>query len=93
MKPDEIDWTEGLCSETDPDIFFPEKGEHTSSHAAKRVCASCPLVVPCLTGALERNEEFGIWGGSSYKNRQNIRKGRITIEIHLAELSTYKKGQ
>jgi WhiB family redox-sensing transcriptional regulator len=92
MNTNEIDWTEGLCTQTDPDIFFPEKGDHTTSHAAKSVCASCPLVVECLMGAIDRNEEFGIWGGSSYKNRLDIKKGRRSVAFHLIELGTYKKG-
>ena len=92
MNTREIDWSDGLCSQTDPEIFFPEKGDHTSSHAAKSVCASCQLVVQCLTGALARNEEFGIWGGSSYKNRMDIKRGRRSIEFHFKELDTYKKG-
>jgi WhiB family redox-sensing transcriptional regulator len=88
----EIDWTEGLCTQTDPDIFFPELGDGTGAYAAKTVCASCKLVVPCLTGAIERNEEFGIWGGANYTTRRRIIRGVITIPIHLKELSRHKKG-
>jgi len=33
---------------------------------AKAVCASCPLVVPCLEGALARREPAGVWGGQLF---------------------------
>lgn len=31
---------------------------------AKAICAKCGLADPCLTGALDRAEPFGVWGGS-----------------------------
>lgn len=31
---------------------------------AKAICAKCGLAEPCLTGALDRAEPFGVWGGS-----------------------------
>jgi WhiB family redox-sensing transcriptional regulator len=88
----EVDWTEGLCTQTDPDIFFPELGDGDSSYAAKSVCASCALVTPCLMGAIERNEQFGIWGGANYKTRRRIIRGEITIQFHIKDLSKHKKG-
>jgi WhiB family redox-sensing transcriptional regulator len=31
---------------------------------AKAICAKCGLADSCLTGALDRAEPFGVWGGS-----------------------------
>jgi WhiB family redox-sensing transcriptional regulator len=31
---------------------------------AKAICAKCGLADACLTGALDRAEPFGVWGGS-----------------------------
>jgi hypothetical protein len=43
----EATWQErGLCSQTDPEAFFPEKGG--STREAKRVCMSCDVRVQCL---------------------------------------------
>jgi WhiB family redox-sensing transcriptional regulator len=89
---DEIDWTEGLCTQTDPEIFFPEFDSATNSAAAKSICASCDLVLPCLTGAIERREQFGIWGGANLVTRRQIIRGHKSITIHLAELAHHKKG-
>lgn len=64
-------WSGALCAETDPEAFFPEKGE--SSHEAKMVCASgCPIRDFCLEFALRNKEEFGIWGGLSASERRRL---------------------
>ena len=64
----------GLCSEIGGDAWFPEQGE--SHRDAKRICAMCDQRLDCLAGALERNEQFGIWGGMSERERRNLRKQR-----------------
>lgn len=61
------------CAETDPEIFFPEKGGSVSD--AKKVCRACPVRADCLEYALGRNEVFGIWGALSYNERRNLRRG------------------
>jgi WhiB family transcriptional regulator, redox-sensing transcriptional regulator len=33
---------------------------------AKRLCLSCPALIPCLEGALERREPWGVWGGQLF---------------------------
>jgi hypothetical protein len=30
---------------------------------ARAICAGCPAAVPCLDGAVRRNEQYGIWAG------------------------------
>jgi len=56
------------CAETDPEMFFPEKGE--SVRPAKRVCAGCEVQAECLQDALDRGERFGVWGGLSERERR-----------------------
>lgn len=65
--PPFMDGTE-LCAQADPDTWFPEKGG--SARQAKQICASCPLRQPCLEYALANGEQFGIWGGSSLRERE-----------------------
>jgi hypothetical protein len=36
-------------------LFFPERGDFMSATRAKRVCAHCPHVEPCLQYALDKN--------------------------------------
>lgn len=65
---------EGLCGQTDPDSFFPEKGG--SAREAKQVCLACPVRVQCLEWALDNAEHFGVWGGLTEKERLRIRRRR-----------------
>ena len=58
------------CAETDPEMFFPEKGE--STRPAKRVCAGCEVRAECLQDALDRGERFGVWGGLSERERRAL---------------------
>ncbi len=63
-----------LCAETDPEVFFPEKGNNP--HAAKRVCSHCPVLAECREWALERHVPYGVWGGLSERDRRKIIRDR-----------------
>jgi WhiB family redox-sensing transcriptional regulator len=39
---------------------------------AKACCGACPLRRPCLAGAVERAEPFGVWGGEIFENGKVI---------------------
>ncbi|MFI6325098.1 WhiB family transcriptional regulator [Nonomuraea sp. NPDC050556] len=60
------------CAEVDPELFFPELGDHQDALDAKRVCASCPVRFECLTQALQRREQYGVWGGMSVVERRAV---------------------
>jgi WhiB family redox-sensing transcriptional regulator len=62
---------EGLCREVDGDLWFPEVG--FSGKEAKRICRACPVREQCLALALEQGEQ-GIWGGTSERDRQRMRR-------------------
>ncbi len=82
-------WTQdALCLQTDPEMFFPEKGG--STRAAKKICASCEVTEQCLDYALRNDEQFGIWGGLATRERGRILKGmprdaRPAVPAHVAE--------
>lgn len=61
-----------LCAETDPEIFYPEKGGGT--RAAKQVCRACPVRTPCLEFALEHDERWGVYGGLSPNQRKGLKR-------------------
>lgn len=80
MVPDAIEdddqWQErGLCAQTDPEAFFPEKGG--STREAKRICQGCEVRDRCLEYALANDERFGIWGGLSERERRRLKRGII----------------
>ncbi|WP_280381432.1 WhiB family transcriptional regulator [Nocardia wallacei] len=69
---DQEDWQDrAVCAQTDPDAFYPEKGGSTAD--AKKVCMRCPVRVECLRYALDHDERFGIWGGTSERERRRIK--------------------
>lgn len=49
------------CRVNDPELFFAESPEDVEN--AKALCAGCPVRLACLSGALERREPWGVWGG------------------------------
>jgi WhiB family transcriptional regulator, redox-sensing transcriptional regulator len=72
-KPPEPWVDEAVCAQTDPEAFFPEKGE--SALPALRVCSACPVREPCLEEALNDRLK-GVWGGTTERRRQELRRQR-----------------
>jgi len=80
--PAGVDWTLALCAQVDPELFFPEKG--ASPAAAKRVCRTCPIQPACLAAVLERFEPYGIWAGTTPKERIELKKrSRRSFAVEL----------
>lgn len=68
-------WQErAACRDSDPGIFFPERGDNAA--VAKAVCLSCPVQAACLEYALVTFERFGVWGGKSERERRQMRNRR-----------------
>ncbi|NBW73054.1 MAG: WhiB family transcriptional regulator [Microbacteriaceae bacterium] len=63
---------DAICSQTDPEAFFPEKGGSTRD--AKRICLGCDVKQQCLEYALQNDERFGIWGGLSERERRKLKR-------------------
>lgn len=62
-------WTHARCNDGSgelTDLFFSPELQHIAR--AKRLCLSCPALIPCLEGALERREPGGVWGGQLFVN-------------------------
>lgn len=64
----------GLCNQTDPESFYPEKGG--SVKHAKQICQGCEVRSECLEFALANNEVFGVWGGLTVEERIALQKLR-----------------
>lgn len=61
-----------VCTDIDPELFYPTMGDSTTSRAAKRICQDCPVRDECLALAVKNREMFGIWGGMSYPERRKF---------------------
>ncbi len=51
---------------------------------AKQVCRGCPVLEQCRRHALAVQEPYGVWGGLSEGERNDIIRGRRTIWTPLA---------
>jgi WhiB family transcriptional regulator, redox-sensing transcriptional regulator len=77
-----VEWQgQARCVEVDPEIFFPERGG--SSKAARAVCAQCTVRDKCLDYALNNKEQFGIWGGTSERERRKLRRERAARRLRI----------
>lgn len=83
-RPDFWEWqSEGACRGLDTEMFFHpenERGPRRANReaAAKAVCARCPVMAECAAHALRVREPYGIWGGLSESEREEILSGRRT---------------
>lgn len=65
--------SDGLCTEADPELFFPDN-PHDPVDEAKAVCARCPVQETCLDFALTHGIEAGVWGGVTEVERRRMRR-------------------
>lgn len=75
------DWTDALCAQTDPELFFPEQGRTNDAELAKWICARCPLVNQCREWAIATGQDHGVWGGLSGRQLQQERRQRQRQEV------------
>ncbi len=68
------------CAEPDvePEIFYVERGQSTK--AARAHCAECKVRPECLAFAMNDPDAraWGIWGGTSPRERRQLRRRRGT---------------
>jgi WhiB family redox-sensing transcriptional regulator len=74
-------WAHARCNDGSgrlAELFFSEELQDIAR--AKHICATCPARIPCLEGALERREPWGVWGGQLFMNGKILttkrRRGR-----------------
>lgn len=64
---------QALCRQMiDPNGYYADR-RTTSEVAALALCAACPVRQHCLQDALDRDDQFGIWGGTSPAERRQLR--------------------
>jgi hypothetical protein len=70
---------QGVATET----MFPSQGEDV--RPGKAICATCPVVAPCLDYAVRTGQHYGIWGERSERQRVGLRAKHLAdqgIELH-----------
>lgn len=53
------------CRVEDAELWFAETPADLEQ--AKELCGSCPVRAACLSGAIERREPWGVWGGELFE--------------------------
>jgi WhiB family redox-sensing transcriptional regulator len=75
------DWQlSAACRGLGDELFYGppnERGRYKRrrEQAAKNVCATCPVIDPCLAWALSMGETYGVWGGLTVEERANLTTG------------------
>lgn len=81
-----------------PNLFYNDQSNSEVARA-KAVCLgldgypACPVKAECLSYALSRPERFGVWGGTSERERRRILRRRRVIarkkeEIRIKEFAS-----
>jgi WhiB family redox-sensing transcriptional regulator len=70
--------TAAVCKsgEEHPDTWFPIPTDKLAVEHAKGLCRRCPVQMRCRTDALNRGEEYGVWGGLDEDELRAVRKLR-----------------
>jgi WhiB family redox-sensing transcriptional regulator len=97
-------WTEkARCNNIEnPDIFFPPRDKDlykSIALEAKAYCLGangkdpCPVRAECLWSSVKENEQHGIWGGLSHRERNALVrkwnrnfKNKMTLEEYIFQL-------
>lgn len=60
-----------------PDLWFPERGNTEESRRyAQRICSMCEHRQTCRDAARNADEQHGIWGGETTRQRQRAKRTR-----------------
>jgi len=68
---------QALCANhpINPDLFYVSKKTRPEDvEAAVAVCQACPVRRDCLQNALDNDDPWGIWGGTTESQRASSQK-------------------
>lgn len=66
-----LEWQQrARCRGLDPDQFFVRGAAR--SRPVLRICERCPVRQQCLEYAVANGVEFGIWGGTTERQRRAL---------------------
>jgi WhiB family redox-sensing transcriptional regulator len=70
-----VTWqSQGACKGSDPDQYFPHPYvSHAQIVSIRAVCEACPVRRECADWGIH-HEQLGIWGGTTDRQRREIRR-------------------
>lgn len=90
------DWVdEAMCSQVDPEAFFPDTAGRTASQArqydtARSICHQCPVMQQCREQVMEFErgtsvyQRFGMFGGLTPAERSDLDSSRSSEQETVA---------
>ena len=69
----------------DPELFFAESPGDVET--AKALCVGCAARLSCLSGAVERREPWGVWGGELFLRGEIVPRKRPRGRPRKAEVA------
>ena len=71
----------GACMGMDSSVFFSPAAERGATkvmreQGAKAVCGRCPVIEQCRDHALAAREPYGVWGGLTAEEREQLHRAR-----------------
>ncbi|HEY0619072.1 WhiB family transcriptional regulator [Streptomyces sp. SID13031] len=72
------DWqSQSACRDVNPELFFSPESERgvrkrAREMVAKSLCGTCPVQPECRQHALSVGEPYGVWGGTTESERDNV---------------------
>ena len=64
------------CRTADAEELFVRGAEQ---RRARQFCATCPVRTECLAHALDERVEFGVWGGTTERERRALLRSRPEV--------------
>ena len=64
----------GPCVDVHVSVMYPRT--KAEAKVPKEICSECPVREECLEHALDNNEEYGVWGGTTELERRALKKAR-----------------
>jgi WhiB family redox-sensing transcriptional regulator len=74
-RPEWMDNKHLACRKS-PELFFPDNTESAKQNKAIAICLGCPYRLHCAEYAITNYEDHGVWGGTTARERQRIRRAR-----------------
>lgn len=72
-----LEWqTKAKCREIGTEAFYPDTRSDPVANAAKRICATCPVVDECLQWALDTGDTWAVLGGTTPDERRPMLRAR-----------------
>lgn len=67
---------DGACRSSDPNVFFPERGDADTLEVARSICRTCRVTDECLAYAITTlpPQDAGVYAGHSAKQLRPLRR-------------------